>query len=338
MKQNIVPIATVAILALLLGLYLSGQQTTHLPQQGLLFEQQDADGIDKLLLTNHEGLLLTAYKEQGQWWVSWQSEGQVRKYAADTNKLARVVQQLHEAKKLEAKTAKAKNYARLGVEAIEDNDSQSLSLVIGLGEQQWPALIIGKNAASGYGQYVRFAEQSQSWLINVQFDMPLTYSDWLAQPVLDMDKANLEHIQARSADGQLLWQINQQGQALGLSQMPETRQLKYESVLSHTLDSLLDLEFQGLKHQTELKVEELTPQIGFQLQSKDNHILHVNVYQGGLQNYWLTTSDAEGQNWYYQISDMSFSQLNKSKEDFLQPLTTEPDGLNTPVEEGTSPQ
>jgi len=338
MKQNIVPIAMVAMLVLLLGLYLASNQSGQLPEQGLLFDQQDVANIEKLVLKNHEGEVLTAFLQQGKWWISWSDNGVEKQYEADRGKLSTFLQQLVEAKTVEAKTTKAQNYVRLGVEAIEETDSQALLLSIWADGQQWPGLLMGKKASSGYGQYVRYAQQEQSWLIDKQFELPMLYNDWLQQPILTLNKASIESVQARLANGHILWQLNQQKNTLSLQHMPEAGVLKYDAVLSNYLDNMLAIQFQGLKLKAELEQELLNLQIILHIQTQNEEQVEVAIYQDKQQNYWLAPSSEKGEQWYYQISDIGFSQLNKSKQDFLQPQESSPKEKNTPVEEGISPQ
>ena len=96
------------------------EQTSSQP----LFEELRAQAgtVNKIVLTTHQGTLLDAQQQQGQWYVM---SDVYQRYPADQQRLSDLLSALAEAVLVEAKTAKAENYARLGLDSVNTPDSQS---------------------------------------------------------------------------------------------------------------------------------------------------------------------------------------------------------------------
>lgn len=125
---------------------------------------------------------------------------QERDYPADASALRRVLRKLAEARKLEAKTAVAANYERLGVQDVDLASDTSIDLRASTADGQTVLhLIIGKSGPGG--QYVRLAGESQSWLIDQSLSLPRRAPEWLDKTLVSLPRDALQRIQVQPVSG-----------------------------------------------------------------------------------------------------------------------------------------
>lgn len=123
-----------------------------------------------------------------------------RDYPADASALRRALRKLADARKLEAKTALADNYARLGVQDVDLASDTTVALRASTADGQTVLnLIIGKSGPGG--QYVRLAGEAQSWLIDQSLSLPRRAPEWLDKALVSLPRDALRRIQVEPVSG-----------------------------------------------------------------------------------------------------------------------------------------
>ena len=315
MNKNVLPLLVVVIVAVILGFIFQPESKQTDTLKGLMFEQLQSRGQDvsRVIVKNAEGVLLDAKASEGAW-IAENYAG----YPVDKTPLGELLQNLMQAKKAEPKTSKAKNYARLGVEAFISENAQSSLVEVYIGDEVVAELLVGRTSSSG-GSYVRIPDEEQSWLISKQLLVPVNDIDWLQQPILGIKADAVKSIRLEGESG---WSIAKasQGADFELQNLPEGKSLKYDSVLENVVNSFVELNFDGLSKADEHPWERSTLSSEFTMQLFDDSVskleLHdiddkqyVRFYQKGSSHHWTQ--------WRYEVTNFSVNQFNKSMEDFL---------------------
>ena len=340
MNKQVSVLAAIAILALGFGVWLSQSPSKDKFEAGLLFDglQEFANQVDKIEITNAQGVLFSAQKLGDRWLATFDPEQPV--YPISRGKLTDFVETMMRAKLVEAKTSKSKNYARLGLESIDTEDSMASLVTFKASENSWQVLV-GNKVTAGEGHYILKPDESISWRTDRTINLPLDKYSWLKQPIIPYQAQDIISIsRVDNSD----WQIARSDSGdFYLLNMPKDKELEYTSILNSIVSSLTSLDFEqlqaadegfseSLKVLTQLEVN-TTEQKTFQVvvsELNDKH--YVNFSSNSHTEYW--------QKWYYQISHFSAQQLVKTLDDFLAPETTATSSSTNSlraVEEGDSP-
>jgi hypothetical protein len=340
MNKQVSILTAIAILAVGLGVWLIQAPTKGTFEAGFLFDdlQKFANQLDKVEIKNAQGVLFSAQKLGDSWLATFDPEQHV--YPISQDKLAEFVETMMRAKLVEAKTSKPKNYIRLGLQPIDTDDSMATLVTFKADDHSWQVLV-GNNVTVGEGHYILKPESPQSWRIDKTVNLPIDKFSWLKQPILPFQ---IQDIRSVSRVDSLDWQIIKSASGeFQLVNMPEGRELQYDSILNSVVSNLIDLNFeqlltadddfaQSLKLLTQLEVSTSDEKI-FQIivsELDDKH--YVNFSSNDQSEYW--------QKWYYQVSNFSAQQLIKTQDDFLaeqSPTTSNLETSPETVDEGDSP-
>lgn len=340
MGKQLLTLTFLLLLAATAGYFLIKDSRPVNVEKGLLFANltQQANQISQIRISNHQGVLLDASLQNDKWIAN--GVQQAGTYPLEHIKLTQLVQSLMQATLYQAKTSKPENYARLGLQDLDAEDSLAVLVELFGNDKTW-AVLVG-NKAPGGGSYIRFPEQAQSWLLDQEVLLPLDSNNWLKQPILDIaitDIAKFSRIDSNS------WSIvlsDAEAGGYSLNPMPKGRELKYESILDNTVAAFATLNFDQIQPRNDafwrsLKLSakfELTTlsgdKIKTELAEKDNEFF-IRFSSQSLTAYW--------QNWTYKLSGFSAGQLNKTLEDFLAEPESEVEQIEPQkVDEGDSPQ
>jgi len=183
-------LAIVAILAVVVGVWLAGRQTsTPSADNATLYPElkKELDSVTAVRIVKAGGTNAVELKRgESGWTVSERSN-----YPADEAKLRKLVTNLAEAKLLEEKTSTAENYPTLGVEDISKEGAGGVQVEID-GPKQPAKLIVGKQAQGGQSQYVRRAGEPKSWLVNKDIDTSASPDQWLRKNVIDVSADRIQ--------------------------------------------------------------------------------------------------------------------------------------------------
>ena len=327
MKNLNIIVLIVALAAIGLGVLLSsGNRQTEIQSDSIFPElQSNIDAVDTLIVSDANGVLLEATLADGVWGSA--SHGQ---YPLEQEKVVKLLNALIKAKLDSAKTAKAENHARLGLQDLEAQDSQSQLLEIKTGDKHWQ-LLVGNGTSSGNGVFVRKPGENQTWLSKAELQLPNDASDWLQQQILNIP---FEEIVAISRPG--FWRaevLNTDGDEADSKEwtmlnIPEGRSLKYESIVSNTAENILELELEALLQEKPMDFTDATLLSKIQLETVTKGVISIELYQSNSQYlavYNNDNSNAPWTKWVFGLSQFYADRLTKNIDSFLAELPQEPD-------------
>lgn len=329
----------VAIIALALGTgLLSQQQGQQIIDQQSFIESFDFSKVHRVVIEDGEQLV-EINKQLEQWQIK-QEFG----YQADTQKLAKLLQKLKDAKIKERKTSNSKNYHRLGLADI-DTENSGARLVTLTSSEGSIQVLLGAQAKSGSGQYAKLVSEPQTYLLDKSFALSAKASTWLNKDILSIAYDSVTSLHWRSQPqkqnedrsfkvvrkelaptGELKTKDGQptlpQGQVelepeFSLVDSTDKFKAQYPSIFSGLVRNTIQLELQRVLPKQEFKEKSLEPQFTIELNVKEQGLESqtlLEFYQVSDEKYWLTVS---GSNWAYQISPYSYKQVAKPLSEYL---------------------
>ncbi|MDU0354395.1 DUF4340 domain-containing protein [Paraglaciecola aquimarina] len=297
-----------------------------------LFEDLNsvASQIDSVTIENSSGTLFKGKKHGEQWLAEVGHTGKT--YPIEKSKVANLINSLLQGKLIEAKTSRKANLERLGLKAIDQEDSLARLITITVGNKAWQVLV-GNQASVGEGSYVRFVKQPQSWRLDRRIELPVGHFSWLQHPILPFEVKDILTVTRVGNDN---WSMTKYTDEIdfAMENMPEDRLLAYDGVLTGFVENLVALDYEelisiddnvvnSLNLVTKLNVVTQQYQEFTVILSQANGAYYVNFNINGAEQYW--------QNWYYQISGFTAQQLNKVTEDFLQKIDEEEKSTFKPI-------
>ena len=292
-------------------------------------------------------LVVESHLNDGTWLID-----NLGNYTADTQKLSGLINSLKDAKKVEPKTAKPNLFHHLGLRDITDSESNATQVTLEVAGKSY-SLLVGDSAKNGAGQYIRMAGDNQTWLIDKAITKPDSAKDWVNSKLFDFSVQDVKSINFTGKYSYGLTKADKEQTSFILDSVPDTHQLKYDSIVDGLPRSLAGLTFDNLvklsdvpdftemqiltvslfdndstidvlvgKHQTEVTSAEPTEQSEEQSESK----------------YYakLTGSNPLWQQWAYEISEYNYNQLVKDKMDFLdqkEPVVDAPQAPEAAIEQ-----
>ena len=175
-------------------------------------------------------------------------------YPADTSELSELVNQLGKALLLEKKTSRPENFARLGVDDIEQDDSEApqvpdseasqvdgseatqvpdseaILVTLTVGDEQYTVLV-GDTSSARRGSYIRKPGDDQVWLIDKSLVIDKESSDWVEPVIIDVEAEDVSEIMISTAGNEMTFQRGEDGE-FSFQEMPDDRKLKYPSILN----------------------------------------------------------------------------------------------------------
>ncbi|GGD56489.1 DUF4340 domain-containing protein [Lacimicrobium alkaliphilum] len=314
MQKHLLSLLLISLLGLLAGyLLLSGNpQNTELQNGPLVPElQESADAVNEITVLTTSGEHIEVVLDQGLWRMS--SHGH---YPVDQQKLATLLQDVVNARKLQPKTDREDQLYRLGLAKSEQGQAAEVS--ISSDEDSWQ-LMVGNKPSSGLGHYLRFANSSQAWLVDQSLSLPVSASDWMRQPILDV---SVDEVVSLARMDNHNWEIYRDttDASFQLQPMKEGEQLRYEGVLESFVSNIINLSFEQLVDADNAFWDTLTPAAEFQMVLKDGRQVALKLAKADELHYAALSVESGSpywQNWFYQISGFSSKQLLKSPSDFI---------------------
>jgi hypothetical protein len=158
--------------------------------------------------------------------AAWQIE-QMGGYHADWSKLQPLLMAVAKARVIETKTDKPEYYARLGVEDISANDTDSVLVRIGIADQT-TGILIGHEAQGRQGQYVRLQDAAGSALVDRVFEVPRETIGWTDNQIVDVNSAEVAEVEIFHPDAErvLVMRISADQTDFDLAGLPQDRELR----------------------------------------------------------------------------------------------------------------
>ena len=209
------------------------------------------------------GNTVTLALEDSQWRVREKAG-----YPADTSELSELVNQLGKALLLEKKTSRPENFARLGVDDIEQADSEApqvpdseasqvdgseatqvpdseaILVTLTVGDEQYTVLV-GDTSSSRRGSYIRKPGDDQVWLIDKSLVIDKESSDWVEPVIIDVEAEDVSEIMISTAGNEMTFQRGEDGE-FSFQEMPEDRTLKYPSILNEPARALVKVRLEDV--------------------------------------------------------------------------------------------
>lgn len=201
-KKTLVSLFVVAILLAMIGVFIGSKNAgvSDFEQTSLLSltdARLNLNTLDRISLTSTQVDNNVQLRKVEDEWRIVERDG----YPADLTKLSKLLQQIQDANVVELKTANAQQHHRLQLSALTNQSSLATKLTLFAGDKQI-ALLVGKVSTSGQGQYVRFAESAQTYLIDKKIDLLDGPSEWLQAKVFDFEFDAIRTIHVRSSGQQ----------------------------------------------------------------------------------------------------------------------------------------
>lgn len=269
-------------------------------------------------------------------------------YPVEKTFVAALIRSVMQAKIIETKSARVEHQVNLGLVEPTDSEGSGLPesgvgtlLNLHFADAVEPiSLVIGNAPERINGQFVRFTNSSQMYLVDQQFSLPDSEFEWLSQSLLDLNADNIVNVQR---EGRNSWQINVNNGVTSLANMQNDTALKYPNVLSNYLDTLSALKFEavtpyaeakwgayelalilkvntqsGEEHTVLLAAEEVKPE---QTANKD---MENDDVQNAEEKHYYLSFNAKGQyaylnNWMYKIPSFQAEALLMQQTDFMAP-------------------
>ncbi|WP_414828025.1 DUF4340 domain-containing protein [Alteromonas sp. H39] len=298
----------------------SGQVQSQAWMKG--FSEQ-ASAINSVTISDSQGVIFKATQQDGEWMANHLDT--MQSFPANRQALGELVSALRKAAVLEPKTSDPDNYARLGLEAPEMQDAQSVLLELATGKQTW-SLIVGNPASSGLGQYVREQGRAVSYLIDTTLSLPRSPTDWLENEVLpfsvqDIDKVVLAF--NRQPEMTLSRSEGDVAEPWVWEQQPRDSRLAFPGVIAQTIGQMTPLQFTSVapyvQHQWEQQV--LIGDIVYTLSDGSDVFAYLTqADEDGLHKIWFSTPDSPHwvSDWVFALNEYQASMFQISGEQLLQ--------------------
>lgn len=321
------------------GVMMSNSNTPSAEFETALVLPQLAEQAGKLerikIETSGNTLVVESHKADDKWLID-----NLGNYTADTQKLSTLINSLKDAKKVEPKTAKPKLFHHLGLRDISDSESNATLVTLAVAGTSYK-LLVGDSAKNGQGQYVRMAGDNQTWLIDKAISKPAQAEDWVNNKLFDFAVEAVKSVNLSGKFSYSLSKADAEQTSFTLDSMPDTHQLKYDSIVDAMPRALANLSFDGLVKLTDLP-ELVEPQTITVTLFDNDSTIDVIVAKTEAKTKALSAVEGEGesegenesepskyyakltgnnplwQQWAYEISEYNYNQLVKDKADFLE--------------------
>ena len=318
------------VTAIGVGIKQSDQGQTDMGSDHLLPElAEKAQQVERIKIESAGNtLVVESHKTEAGWVID-----NLGNYVADVDDLSGLLNALKDARKVEAKTAKPVNFHHLGLRSIDDAESKASLITLTAGGQSYKVLV-GDPAKAGSGQYVRMADDNQTWLIDKGITKPEKAEDWVNDKLFDFAQKDIQSVTLSGKYNYALTKADAEASNFTLDSVPEDYKLKYDSIVDAVPRNVSNLRFEALTPAAQW----VEPAEG------EGQTLTVELFESD-KSITLATSKVEdkyylklsGDNplwndWIYQISEYNFNQLVKDKMDYLDAPQPE-----APAEADTTP-
>jgi len=203
-SRSLVWLAAIAVLAVGAAVFVSRpSQPRHAAALGVPLYPQLKASLNDVNAIHVRGAAETAnvtIERAGNGWRVVERGG----YAADPARVRKLLFAIADAKTLEQKSARAENYAALGVDDPKAAHASG-KLVELSGTPKSVALIVGKQP-EGRTTYVRRAGEPQSWQVDTAIDASTEPKSWLLTDLVDVKPERVQSVEVALA-GKPAWSI-----------------------------------------------------------------------------------------------------------------------------------
>jgi hypothetical protein len=228
-----------ASILIMLGLFFIVPDQFESADQKLLFPtlHEALNDVDTVTVTGAGSTVIATVQRGDSVWTLAERAG----YRANVATVRRNLIGLADAQIIEEKTSEPEQYARLGVEDIDNPDAAGTRLTIESAEQSFD-LIVGTTGVRGDLAYVRRFGEAQSFLVSADLELNSDTGTWLETALLDVPAADIRRITVTHPDGEELnIGRDQAGMDLAVLNLPTDRELSNPAVADPIAGVLTDL-------------------------------------------------------------------------------------------------
>lgn len=196
--------------------------------------QNRLDEVDRVVL--RAGDLVTTLKREDDAWVVEERNG----YPADFSRLANLMSDLASATRLEKKTARQENHAKLGL------DTGATHVAVFAGEETLAECLAGDQAPTRAGRYVRRPDDDQVWLVDRLRNVQADPAGWIDNVVLNIDAEHVARVTHTNDEGELTVQRSEEGDAFEVVDMPADAELRYPTVTDSLSRALVNVRIEDV--------------------------------------------------------------------------------------------
>jgi hypothetical protein len=279
---------------------------------------EGAQALTLIQVTDANGLGIKIMQDNGRWLAK--KVGSDNDYLpANVVFLSEFVSNLAKAKKLEQKTSDPEKHHYLGLKSVTQEDSLATLISLHGAEHQWD-ILIGNAPKSGGGKYVRFKGDNQAWLVDLDIDIPPSIIGWLDNQVLARQENEIERVQL-TTDTEQWTMIRSEDAQYVLENESQNKGLKYPTILNGYIETLFGLSFVDvLEWNEEIQLGLPEPSFDLSVLTSSNETIMLTFYDHDNKHWLKLTGDSIDPmklHWLYEVSQYSYSQMNKTVKDFL---------------------
>ena len=230
-------------------------------------------GADKLALVRKEGKFVLS---------EWHD------YPAATDKINRLLIDVLDIRAAARVTTNPANHAELGV--AEDSPEAAVVRLAGADEKPLAVVIVGKDAPTGGGQYVRLAGQDAVYTTGGRVNVPATFGQIVHTFAISISPADIEKVTVENAGSSYTLAGEGPGpdDPVALTPLPTNKQVK-NNVARNTLQSLAPLPFEDVLPSEAPETAEIVFDTTVTCQTKTYQTYKVRVGQRGEDHYVRVT-------------------------------------------------
>lgn len=315
-RKNLFVTLTAALVISAIGVAIDQSQQGSVDFDSPLILPELAQNAAKLnhirIASAGNALVVESKKQQDKWVIS-----NLGGYNADIPKLAALLNNLKDARKVEAKTAKPALFHHLGLRDIVDAQSKALLVSLTDGDNTYQ-LLIGSSAKNGSGQYVRLAGDNQTWLIDKAIDRPEKPEDWVNTGLFDFTLADIQSVSVAGKYRYDLSKADKEQQSYQFADIPDGHKLKYDAIVDAIPRSISSLAFEQLLPIGQWQAGEAGDALTLEVKLFDLRRLTLTLTRAADKHYvQLKGDNVLWDKWAYRISEYHFNQLVKDQMEFF---------------------
>lgn len=293
---------------LMLGVVAMRQTDTGVEEKRHLLPDINLATIDQVVV-NRAGSVVTLQQQGDQWVIEEKQD-----YLADFESLRQMMEALSDAGKLERKTTRAENHARLGL--VAPGESGNATRIVAQSEDAVSFdLLVGDTATGQAGQFVRFSGDDQVWLIDQQVSVPETARDWLAPIIINVSPDALTGIEYRDETGDTVLQVHSVDGDWVADDQPADRELVYPTVFEELSRSLTNVRLEDVFVHLPERWQDPRSVIFYRKEGPEIEAMAIEI-DG---THWLHFN-GDLAAWDYQVAEYVYQDFIKTMEDILKPL------------------
>jgi len=197
----LVSITLVVIVAAIMAVNQRSKSVSNDPSNQYLFSdlRQNINNIAQIDIISGKDKV-SVKLQNNDWQVS-----EKHNYTADLTKVKDTIFGIANMTKVEAKTKKAENYAKLGLEdPRQEKATSKLVTFSNVKGEKLTEIILGNTRPGSDNQYVRPANDSQAWLISPALTVDLLAINWLDKKLIHISKDRIQKLIITQNDGKEL--------------------------------------------------------------------------------------------------------------------------------------